>query len=49
MFAKMVGLDLLRGLPGLREVINNFSSWLVWQMTFLHCFPVAQGVSRMGF
>lgn len=39
MFAKMVGLALLRGLPDLGEVINNLSSWLVWQMSFFIAFP----------
>lgn len=35
----MVGLALLRGLPGLGEVINNLSSWLVWQISFFIAFP----------
>lgn len=39
MFGKMVGLALLRGLPGLGEVTNNLSSWLVWQMSFFIAFP----------
>lgn len=39
MFVKMVGPALLRGLPGLGEVKNNLSSWLVWQMSFFITFP----------
>lgn len=35
----MVGLALLRGLPGLGEVINNLFSWLVWQRTLFIAFP----------
>lgn len=30
---------MLRGFPGLGEVINNLSSCLVWQMTLLFAFP----------